>query len=86
MPFVSIRLPDVLGPYDNTNRYWCLLEWIKQSHKYPLEINARDKTSKLSFVYSKDVAELVHRLLLNRESVEKYRSYNVACKEMITYK
>ena len=85
MPYINLRLPDVLGPFDNTNRYWCLLEWIKQSKKHPLEVNAKDKLSKLSFVYSKDVAQLIHNLIATRESVDKYRSYNIACKELVSY-
>jgi nucleoside-diphosphate-sugar epimerase len=80
VPYINLRLPDVLGPYDNTNRYWCLLEWIKQSNKHPVEVNLKDQTSKLSFVYSKDIAVLIYNLITNRNTVDKYRSYNIACK------
>lgn len=39
VPYVNLRLPDVLGPYENTNRYWCLMKWIQESGRYPLELN-----------------------------------------------
>ena len=25
IPYICLRLPDVLGPYDNTNRLWCTI-------------------------------------------------------------
>jgi len=25
VPAICLRLPDVIGPYDNTDRFWCYL-------------------------------------------------------------
>lgn len=66
VPYLNLRLPDVLGPFDNTNRYWSLLKWIKESARYPLELNHKDRDSKLSFVSSKDVAQLIWQLIRDR--------------------
>jgi nucleoside-diphosphate-sugar epimerase len=76
----------VLGPYDNTNRYWCIIEWIKQGQSMPQEINDRDQQCKLSFVYSVDVAKTIVYLIRNREAVEKGKSYNLGFRDMPTYK
>lgn len=26
--YVILRLPDVIGPFDDTGRFWALLKWI----------------------------------------------------------
>lgn len=54
-PF-SLRLPDVIGPYDNTDRFWIYQLWTVVSDKYPIYI--REKTNKrfflcVSFLHSK---------------------------------
>lgn len=42
VPSVSLRLPDVIGPFDNTERFWCSLEWVRFSEKFPIELNPKD--------------------------------------------
>ena len=42
VPCVSLRLPDVIGPYDNTERFWCSLEWVKRSREFPIELIEKD--------------------------------------------
>ena len=37
-PYLSLRLPDVIGPYDDTFRYWSYLKWIQENKKNELEI------------------------------------------------
>jgi nucleoside-diphosphate-sugar epimerase len=27
-PFVVLRLPDVIGPYDSTSRLWAYIRWL----------------------------------------------------------
>ena len=33
-----LRLPDVIGPYDDTGRFWAYIEWIKNSKEFPIEL------------------------------------------------
>lgn len=69
-PHVSLRLPDVFGPYDNTNRHWkyqlwlagpCRSRWLgliacgAACHLSPVFISSSASSKKLSFVYRDDV-------------------------------
>lgn len=45
-----------------------------------------DLEKKLSFVYSKDLANQILFLLKNSDSIEKYKSYNLCFDEKPTYK
>jgi nucleoside-diphosphate-sugar epimerase len=76
IPFVCLRLPDVIGPFDNTNRFWITLSWMEWSDKYPLCVSANDETSQLSMVDSADVARCIVKLI----GMEKIPSnaYNIA--------
>ena len=80
MPYVNLRLPDVLGPFDNTERYWCSLEWVQKSQEHPIELIDKDEQKPLSFVYSKDVGTAICNLVKKSDEVRKYTSYNIACK------
>jgi len=33
-----LSLPDVLGPYDDTGRFWAYVEWIANSEEFPVEL------------------------------------------------
>lgn len=38
-PFIILRLPDVIGPRDNTYRWWIYQLWIKVCHRcQPLDV------------------------------------------------
>ena len=37
-PWVALRLPDVIGPYDDTGRFWAYIKWIQSEH--PLETDS----------------------------------------------
>ena len=37
-PYLTLRLPDVFGPFDDTNRYWSYLKWIQEYKKIDLQI------------------------------------------------
>eukprot|EP01016_Furgasonia_blochmanni_P055515 TRINITY_DN930_c0_g1_i21.p1 TRINITY_DN930_c0_g1~~TRINITY_DN930_c0_g1_i21.p1 ORF type:complete len:232 (+),score=13.72 TRINITY_DN930_c0_g1_i21:222-917(+) len=79
-PYVCLRLPDVIGPYDrdlNYSRFWCYMKWIQISKEKPIHLNERVKTKKLSFVFSDDVVDLIlelisylfHRITGDRQSI-----------------
>jgi nucleoside-diphosphate-sugar epimerase len=67
LPFVCLRLPDVIGPYDNTERFWCTVRWIRESGKYPMPITADEENIKLSFVDSLSVAAQIVKLITLEE-------------------
>ncbi|XP_046561287.1 uncharacterized protein LOC124270260 [Haliotis rubra] len=81
-PYVSLRLPDVIGPRDNTYRWWIYQMWIKLS-KYlekPVSVPARFLNKPISLVYSQDVARFIGLLLQpNPEWLDQ--AYNLAFKE-----
>jgi hypothetical protein len=52
-------LADVLGPFDETFRAWKLYLWTQNTQVYPLQMDKRGLTQRLSFVYSKDVAKVI---------------------------
>jgi len=29
IPYIVLRLPDVIGPFDDTSRFWALMKWIE---------------------------------------------------------
>lgn len=37
LPYICLRLPDVIGPYDDTGRFWAYIKWIQSRDKYNLE-------------------------------------------------
>ena len=51
-PYISLVLPDVIGPYDDTGRYWSYLKWIAKSPTHPVEIDKEGNSHKFSLVYS----------------------------------
>jgi len=92
LPYVCFRLPDVIGPYDNTNRYWPYLMWLQTMEKYPIHTQDQSKTKKLSFVFSEDVAGFTVSLIPRLEGPEGEsfirsihgHSFNMACPEAAT--
>ncbi|EGR34125.1 nad dependent epimerase, putative [Ichthyophthirius multifiliis] len=85
-PFVILRLPDVIGPFDDTGRFWAYIKWIQKSQDYPIYIDDECKNTKISFVFSEDVALLCLKLIdMNKRDIS-YNSYNIAFKENITLK
>eukprot|EP01114_Cavostelium_apophysatum_P017919 TRINITY_DN5422_c0_g1_i1.p1 TRINITY_DN5422_c0_g1~~TRINITY_DN5422_c0_g1_i1.p1 ORF type:complete len:362 (+),score=52.19 TRINITY_DN5422_c0_g1_i1:200-1285(+) len=56
IPYTSLRLPDVFGPYDGTDRHWMYQLWLKVSEQYPVDITESGASKPLSFVFSEDAA------------------------------
>lgn len=63
LPYVCLRLPDVIGPFDNTERFWCTVRWVRECSKYPLPLTADEETVPLSFVDSLSVAAQIASLV-----------------------
>ncbi|XP_060068799.1 uncharacterized protein LOC132548914 [Ylistrum balloti] len=80
--YVALRLPDVIGPRDNTYRWWIYQLWIKMLDYLdrPLEIPDEVSNRPLSFVYSYDVADLIIQLLDSDAGVFN-EAYNLAFEE-----
>ena len=62
-PYICLRLPDVIGPYDRSGRFWAYMMWIKNNSNNPLHINKHSDLRLLSMVYSRDVVEVICKLL-----------------------
>ena len=61
-PFVILRLPDVVGPRDNTGRWWVYHLWVRLSLEDPTRFVKTPEflqDYKISFVYNEDVATLI---------------------------
>lgn len=76
--YLFIRLPDVLGPFDESFRIWVYLEWIKNSRIRPIEFERADLVRNLSFVSRDDVNNLILNLILNAQNFKNEEIYNQA--------
>lgn len=92
LPYMVFRLPDVIGPYDPSNRYWNYMLWLQSMEKWPIHTQDISESRKLSFVFSEDVAGFIHHLLpeitgpTGQEFVAKVhgQSFNLAFSETVT--
>jgi len=88
--YYFLRLPDVLGTYDESYRLWYYIEWVKYSHINPIEVEKEDLYRKLSFVEKEDVIDLIIRIVFNKYektldfSLCANQEYNLGCAENIT--
>lgn len=64
VPYVILRLPDVIGARDSTNRWWPYQLWIQfyDVIRRPLMVPPAVQNLMTSYVYVKDVADLIARL------------------------
>ncbi len=86
-PYVILRLADVIGPRDSTNRFWQYQLWIEMAAKHPdtpVSIPKQCENRSLSFVFSRDVAQLIKTIIhmdkTSRSNIVN-ESYNLACTE-----
>eukprot|EP01117_Protostelium_nocturnum_P013104 TRINITY_DN4868_c0_g1_i1.p2 TRINITY_DN4868_c0_g1~~TRINITY_DN4868_c0_g1_i1.p2 ORF type:complete len:385 (-),score=127.53 TRINITY_DN4868_c0_g1_i1:8-1162(-) len=82
-PCTSLRLPDVFGPFDTTDRHWRYQLWLTVSEQFPLQLSEESKTKRLGFVFSEDVVSAIITVFQNGEKTFG-QSYNVACQETPT--
>lgn len=83
---MCLRLPDVIGPYDSTCRFWAYVMWISDMKKKPIHTQPDSRNDKLSFVFSEDVSDLCVNMLSkvnDPEFIKKVhnQSYNIAFEE-----
>jgi nucleoside-diphosphate-sugar epimerase len=83
--YYFLRLPDVIGPFDDSYRPWYYLIWFKYDNLVPIELEEVDTVRKLSFVFSEDVAWFIIYILDNEINI-KENIFNLACDENITLK
>lgn len=73
-----LRLPDVIGPFDDTYRLWMYCEWLKSGN----DVYVPPGNIKLAFVYSEDVVEFCLGLVCNVPRGCK-ETLNVLCDEQV---
>lgn len=84
VPFVSLRLPDVIGPRDNTYRWWIyqLLIRLNSHLKSDIKLSKSLCTKPISLVHSEDVAEMISDICSqNPKRFANGKAYNLAFKE-----
>ncbi|XP_076332751.1 uncharacterized protein LOC143237408 [Tachypleus tridentatus] len=88
-PYIVLRLPDVIGPRDTTNRWWTYQLWLQlvNSTGRPVLIPEKDMSITSSLVFVKDVAKILPKLF--ELASEKNRavldhSFNLAFSEHFT--
>ena len=82
--FFSLRLADVIGPYENTGRLWSLVLGLAKSDRIPFTIPVGKRALQpLNFTFSHDVSACIARLL--EEPALPSCALNVACAETVSY-
>jgi nucleoside-diphosphate-sugar epimerase len=83
IPYLIVRLPDVLGPRDTTERIWTYIMWIQfyDFIKIPIYIPPPIRDFKCSFVYVKDVTKAIFHLL---DKGVKDEIYNIGFDQVYT--
>ena len=84
--YVSLRLPDVIGPRDTTGRFWNYQIWLLCHHLAgslgPVHLNPRNDVA-MSLAFSENVSELILSLLSCEFDVLN-EAYNVAIDHIVT--
>jgi len=98
-PFVALRLPDVIGPYDNQTGFLGLRRRVLKRKKIGLRIGnccshegCSGRTHRVSIVFAADVARLIHSIIeqlsddhSSCSSSAIGKAFNVACIEQLTF-
>ena len=58
----------MIGPYDDSNRYWLYLKWAKEIFERSLEVDEEGNEVLLSLVFSEDIADLIIKLLQSNDN------------------
>lgn len=85
-PYVFLRLPDVVGPRDNTYRWWIYQMWMKLRPylEKDVVVTAALANKQMSLVYVSDVADLISDLVQNPNPEAFNQAFNLALKETPT--
>ena len=88
LKYIILRLADVIGPRDGTERWWQYQLWIQACVELllPIFVPVSLQHRQLSFVYVKDIAGLIKDLVdRSDESSQVFnQAYNLACRETPT--
>jgi len=81
-PWVALRLADVVGPRDTTNRWWTYQLWVAfyPEIQRPVYMPAHIADKVESLTYVEDVAEVVLKVILGGQKVWD-QAYNIAMEE-----
>ena len=84
--WLNLRLPDVIGPRDNTNRFWTYLIWLRFGDVIGKRISLPPHLAgkKMSLVHSEDVGSLILRLVKMDPHPNFKQTYNLAFRETVT--
>ncbi|XP_029638835.1 uncharacterized protein LOC115213970 [Octopus sinensis] len=85
IPFLIYRLPDVIGPKDNTYRWWLYQLWMKLRTylERPVSLPSNLVKQEISLVYVEDVADIIVQYLTGSEDIND-EAYNLAIDETPT--
>jgi len=85
-PFISLRLPDVIGSRDNTDRFW-MTHILLNLHTFLMEpLKIPNDEYLMSFVYSADVASLIHSLVISADPlVFDGEAFNIAWPKPVSF-
>ena len=86
-PYVALRLPDVIGPRDNSFRFWTYQLWIR-IHKdihHPLHMPEGVSDDKFSLIHVEDAAKAIEKVLDAGPAVHN-QAINIAFNEHFTLK
>lgn len=88
-PFVTLRLTNVIGPKENTIRYWLVHLWIR-AHidlRLPMQLDENILDQPITFTYTLDIARAVVRAISKARnetcctSDVEGEAFNIACEE-----
>ena len=84
--YVALRLPDVLGPHENTGRQEKLFKRLVRGAKVGTRIDGGDADAPISVVFAADVGAAIARLLeAPREAVAGAGALHICCAETPTW-
>jgi nucleoside-diphosphate-sugar epimerase len=85
IPYISLRLPDVVGPRDNTYRWWIYQLWIRLADftDKRLAVPKYLWNQPMSLVYVYDVADVISDCITSGEDIYN-NAYNLALTETPT--
>ena len=85
VPYISLRLPDVIGPRDNTYRWWIYQLWIQLAEYTDEQLSVPKElwNKPLSFVYVYDVADVISDCIKSGEDIYN-NAFNLALTERPT--
>lgn len=86
-PYVALRFPDVIGPRDNSFRFWTYQLWIRihQDIKHPVHMPSGVSDTKFSLIHVEDAAKAIEKVL-DAGPVVHNQAINLAFNEHFTLK